>query len=306
MSGPVGLLGPGRMGGPMAINLARAGHEVLTWTRSGELAPALAAAGVTRLGSPAEVGSAARTVLTVLPDLAEVIELCDGAAGLLAAAQPGTTVVVMGTVSPPRLRAWATTVQDRGHYVVDAPVSGGVEGARDGTLSIMVGGADGAVQELAPLFEVLGRTVRHLGPVGSGQVAKACNQAIVATTLAALAEAVTLGTHAGLDTADLLELLGGGLAASRALADKGPRYVAGDFAPGGAARFQHKDLGFVLETAREQGVAMPVTAVVDQLFGAMRWTGRGELDHSGVVEIIRLLSGDGPERPDVPRSQAPS
>ncbi len=292
MTEALGLFGPGRMGGPMAANLARAGYDVLTWTRSGELAPELAEAGVRRLDSPAEVGAQTRTVLTVLPDLPEVVAVCDGDEGALSQAEPGTTVVVMGTVSPPRLRSWAETVTARGHLVVDAPVSGGVEGARDGTLSVMVGGPDGAVQALGPVFDVLGGTVRHLGPVGSGQVAKACNQVIVATTLAALAEAVTLGTHAGLDTADLLDLLGGGLAGSRALADKGPRYVDGDFAPGGAARFQHKDLGFVLEAAREEGVAMPVAALVDQLFGAMRWTGRGDLDHSGVVEIVRMLSGD--------------
>lgn len=201
----------------------------------------------------------------------------------------------MGTVSPPRLRRWADTVAGRGHHVVDAPVSGGVEGAAAATLSVMVGGPDDAVSSVLPLLQVLGTTVKHLGGAGSGQVAKACNQAVVAGTLAVLAEAVTLGTRAGLDTADLLELLGGGLAGSRALTDKSSRWVSDDYRPGGSARFQHKDLGIVLESARELGVALPVTAVVDQPFGAMRWTGRGDLDHSGVIEVVRLLSGDSAE-----------
>ncbi len=289
---PVGLVGAGRMGTPMAANLARSGRQVLVWTRSGRLPDDLATTGVVRVDSLARLGELCPVVLTVLPDLAEVIEVTDGTDGLLERAAPGTVVVVMGTVSPPRLRAWATTVEARGHRVVDAPVSGGVEGARAAALSVMVGGAPQDVDPLLPLLGTLGTTVRHLGPLGSGQVAKACNQAVVAGTLAVLAEAVTLGGHAGLDTADLLELLGGGLAGSRALQDKTPRYVDGDFRPGGAARFQHKDLGFVLEAARELGVAVPVTAVVDQLFGAMRWTGRGDLDHSGVIEVVRLLSGD--------------
>lgn len=292
MHSPVGLVGAGRMGAPMAVNLARSGRQVMVWTRTVELSEELAAAGVVRVESLSQLGRACSVVLTVLPDLPEVVEVCDGPGGLLAGAAPGTVVVVMGTVSPPRLRGWTATVGARGHAVVDAPVSGGVEGARTATLSVMVGGEPAHVEAVLPVLQVLGATVRHLGPVGSGQVAKACNQAVVAGTLAVLAEAVTLGGHAGLDTAELLELLGGGLAGSRALQDKTPRYVGGDFRPGGAARFQHKDLGFVLESARELGVAVPVTALVDQLFGAMRWTGRGDLDHSGVIEIVRLLSGD--------------
>ncbi len=282
----------------MALNLASSGWQVMVWTRTGELSEELAAAGVVRAERLSRLGRACSVVLTVLPDLPEVVEVCDGPDGLLAGAAPGTVVVVMGTVSAPRLRGWTATVRARGHAVVDAPVSGGVEGARAATLSVMVGGEQAHVERVLPVLQVLGTTVRHLGPVGSGQVAKACNQAVVAGTLALLAEAVTLGGHAGLDTADLLELLGGGLAGSRALQDKTPRYVSGDFRPGGAARFQHKDLGFALESARELGVAVPVTALVDQLFGAMRWTGRGDLDHSGVIEVVRLLSGDRTARDD--------
>lgn len=275
----------------MAANLARAGFSVSIWTRSGALPDSLADSSVSVAPSLADLGARHPVVLTVLPDLPEVIEVVEGSEGLLSRAEPGTLIVVMGTVSPPRLVDWAAQITALGHRVVDAPLSGGVEGARAGTLSVMVGGEVVDVERLDAILAAVGGTVRHLGPIGSGQLAKACNQSIVATTLSALAEAVTLARHAGLDTEMLLEVLAGGYAGSRLLDEKGSRYVSGDFEPGGAAAFQHKDLGFVLESARSVGVAMPVAALVDQLFGAMRWTGRGNLDHSGVIEILDLLSG---------------
>lgn len=222
--GPVGMVGTGRMGAPMAALLARAGVALSIWSRSGRRPPDCAGLEVTMAGSLVQLGHSSRVLLTMVPDLPDVQQVCDGPDGLLADAEPGTVVVVMGTVSPPRLRGWAATVAARGLRVVDAPVSGGVEGARAGTLSIMVGGAAEDFARLRPLFDVLGKTVRHLGPVGSGQVAKACNQAVVGGTLALLAEAVTLGRRSGLDTEGLLEVLGGGLAGSQALRDKTPRY----------------------------------------------------------------------------------
>lgn len=275
----------------MAANLARAGYAVTIWTRSGTLPDSLAETAVEVVPTLAELGAEHPVVLTVLPDLPEVVEVVDGPEGLLSRAEPGTLIVVMGTVSPPRLVAWAADVAERGHRVVDAPLSGGVEGARAGSLSVMVGGEAADVAKLDAILDAVGSTVRHLGPIGSGQLAKACNQSIVATTLTALAEAVTLARHAGLDTEMLLDVLAGGYAGSRLLDEKGSRYLTGDFEAGGAAAFQHKDLGFVLESARSVGVAMPVAALVDQLFGAMTSTGRGGLDHSGVIEIVELLSG---------------
>jgi 2-hydroxy-3-oxopropionate reductase len=140
-------------------------------------------------------------------------------------------------------------------------------------------------------LQAMGTVVRHLGPIGAGQLAKACNQVVVATTLTALGEALTLGARGGLDVEALLDVLAGGLAGSRALEVKRTLLATHEFVPGGSAGFQHKDLGFALEAARAEGVSLPVTAVVDQLFGAMRWTGHGEDDHSGVMQIIELLSG---------------
>ncbi len=289
--GRIGWVGAGRMGAPMAALLARAGAEVSVWNRSKVCPPECAGLGITMADDLVGLGRRSRVLVTMVPDLPDVQQVCDGPDGLLAEAAEGALLVVMGTVSPPRLQSWSSTVTDRGFRVVDAPVSGGVEGARAGTLSIMVGGEAEDVAELMPPFEVLGTTVRHLGPLGSGQVAKACNQAIVGGTLALLAEAVTLGERSGLDTQGLIDVLSGGLAGSQALQDKGPRYVSGDYAPGAESAYQHKDLGFALETAREAGVVVPVTALVDQLYGAMRSTGRGQLDHSAVIQLVQLLSG---------------
>jgi 2-hydroxy-3-oxopropionate reductase len=196
----------------------------------------------------------------------------------------------MGTVSPVAVRAWADEATQAGFRVVDAPVSGGDVGARDGMLSIMAGGTQEDVAELRAPFAAMGSVVRHLGPVGSGQLAKACNQIVVAATLSALGEAVTLGTRGGLDAGELLDVLAGGLAGSRVLDVKRAKLSTHDFTPGGSAAFQHKDLGFALDAARANGVALPVTAIVDQLFGAMRWTGHGADDHSGVLQVIEALS----------------
>jgi 2-hydroxy-3-oxopropionate reductase len=285
MNTPVAFLGLGRMGLPMSVNLAHAGFTVRAWNRSPRDPVDLA--GYTLCDSSAAAVEGTDLIFTMLPDLRQVREVCGGA---LAHARPGAIVVVMGTVSPVEVAAWAAELSEDGFRVVDAPVSGGDVGAHDGTLSIMVGGSAADVERLRGPFEAMGSVVRHLGPVGSGQLTKACNQIVVATTLTALAEAVTLGVRGGLDVEQLLDVLAGGLAGSRVLEVKRAKLAGHDFRPGGSASFQHKDLGFALEAARAGGVALPVTAVVDQLFGAMRWTGHGEDDHSGILQIIETLS----------------
>lgn len=285
----VAVLGLGLMGLPMAANLARAGFAVQAWNRSPRELPDLAGlAGLRLAATVRDACSDADVILTMLPDLPQVNEVCAGPDGVFAATSTAT-LLVMGTVSPTALREWANRSP---LPVVDAPVSGGDVGARDGTLSIMVGATPEDLDRVRPVLAALGTTIRHLGPVGSGQLAKACNQVVVATTLTAIGEAVALGRAGGLDVDVLLELLGGGLAGSRALEVKRERLVSRSFAPGGRADFQHKDLGFAVESSRELGVYLPVTAAVDQLFGAMRWTGHGSDDHSGVVQMIERLSRD--------------
>ena len=217
-TGPaVGFLGLGKMGLPMSRHLAAGGFSVQAWNRSPRVVEPPSAGSLTLVATPAEAAAGADVVITMLPDIAEVAAVCAGPDGVAAGAAPGTVIVVMGTVSQVALRSWAETVAASGLSVVDAPVSGGELGAIEGRLSVMVGGSPEDVARVRPVFETMAADVRHLGPLGSGQLAKACNQIIVATTLAALAEAVTLGRHGGLDIGELLDVLASGLAGSRAL-----------------------------------------------------------------------------------------
>jgi 2-hydroxy-3-oxopropionate reductase len=292
----VGFVGLGVMGRPMARNLVRAGHRVVVWNRSAAPAAELAAAGATVAATPAELAAAAPVVLTMLPDLPEVEEVLDRDDGLLRGMDRGGVLVVMGTVSTVGVRELGARLEPAGVSLVDAPVSGGEVGAEQATLSIMVGGDRAAFARVRPLLEAMGTTVDHLGPLGAGQLAKACNQVVVAATLTALSEALVLARGGGLDPRRVFAVLAGGLAGSRVLELKGPKMVEGDFRPGGAAAFQHKDLGFALAAARAEGVALPLTALVDQLFGAARWGGFGGDDHSVVVRVIERLSGEPGDR----------
>jgi 2-hydroxy-3-oxopropionate reductase len=293
---PVGFVGLGVMGRPMARNLVRAGHRVVVWNRGAGPAAELAAAGATVAPTPAELAAAAPVVLTMLPDLPQVEEVLQRGDGLLAGIHQGGVLVVMGTVSPVEVRDLGARLEPAGVTVVDAPVSGGDVGAEQATLSIMVGGRPEDVTRVRPYLEAMGTTVDHLGPLGAGQLAKACNQIVVAATLTALSEALVLARRGGLDPQRVFAVLGGGLAASRVLEVKGPKLLGGDFRPGGAASFQHKDLGFALAAAREEGVALPLTALVDQLYGAARWNGFGDDDHSVVVRVIERLAGEPRDR----------
>jgi len=285
MNEPIAFLGLGKMGLPMSRNLAVAGYPVRAWNRSPRELPAVGDADYRIVKTAADAIGEAEIVITMLPDLPQVREVCRG---LL---RPGVLVVVMGTVSAVAVRGWSTELAESGVSLLDAPVSGGDVGAQEGTLSIMVGGSGDDVERLRGPFGAMGSVIEHLGPIGSGQLAKACNQIVVATTLTALAEAVVLGARGGLRISQLLDVLAGGLAGSRVLEVKRAKLQEHSFVPGGSASFQHKDLGFALEAARAEGVALPVTAIVDQLFGAMRWTGHGEDDHSGILQVIESLGG---------------
>jgi 2-hydroxy-3-oxopropionate reductase len=279
---PVGFIGLGRMGRPMARHLVRAGRRVVVWNRSAGPAAELAAAGA----------EAAAVVITMLPDLPQVEQVLSGEDGLLRAMRQGSVLVVMGTVSPVGVRELGGRLEAVGVWVVDAPVSGGDVGAEEATLSIMVGGRVEDVDRVRPLFAAMGTTVDHLGPLGAGQLAKACNQVVVAATLTALAEALVLARKGGLDPRRVFALLAGGLAGSRVLELKGEKLLRHDFRPGGAAAFQHKDLGFALAAARDEGVALPLTALVDQLYGAVRWSGLGEDDHAVILCVLERLAGE--------------
>ncbi|MFK4104081.1 NAD(P)-dependent oxidoreductase [Streptomyces sp. NPDC019531] len=298
----VGFVGLGAMGLPMAANLAKAGFDVLAWNRGGAPLDAAVADGCRAAGSPAEVAAGARTVVTMLPDLPQVRDVWAGQDGLLAGLDPAAagrtmdTLVVMGTVSPVAVRALAEELRPHGVLVVDAPVSGGVTGARDATLSIMAGGTEDAVERVRPYLAAMGSTVRRMGDTGAGSLAKACNQLVVAGTLVALAEAVVLGERGGLDAAALLEVLAGGLASSEVLTQKRRHLADSDFTPSGPARYLLKDLGFVLDSANDAGVELPLSATVARLYAAVDDRGLGDLDNSVVLRLLREDNGSSTEQ----------
>jgi 2-hydroxy-3-oxopropionate reductase len=293
-----GFVGLGLMGAPMAANLVRKGWAVTAWNRS----PA-ALEDLRRLG-----GSAADTVeqlrdepviVFMLPDLAYIE---DAASGLLASWRTsppaaGTAVVVMSSVSPTAVKDFGRRVQDASSgnaVVLDAPVSGGTKGAIDGTLAIMAGADHNAdFRRLLPLFEAMGATVRLLGPLGAGSLAKACNQLVVGTTTAALAEAAELAERSGVDVAALYEVLSGGLAGSRVLDQVGPRIARKDYTPTGPAKFMHKDLSFVVESADAAGSAVPMARAGVELYAELKRQGLGDQDLAVVRQTISNLSSTG-------------
>jgi len=289
----IGFVGLGVMGRPMAGNLLAAGHDVVLFSRTRASVDEVAGGSpdhATAAGSPREVAEQADVVILMLPDSPQVLEVLDGDAGLLAGAREGALVVDMSTISPVVTREIAARCAERGIGWVDAPVSGGDVGAREATLSIMAGGSDEDFARAEPLFAALGKTIVHVGPVGSGQVVKACNQVVVALTIEAVSEALVLGSKAGVDPATIIEVLSGGLAASKVMEVRGRNFLEHDFTPGFRIDLHHKDLGIALATAREYGVALPNTAAVDQMLQALRSNGSGDRDHSALLTHVEHLA----------------
>ena len=281
---PVGYVGLGVMGRPMALNLLEAGHRLTVYNRSADRAAPLAEAG-------ASVAASSGIVFVNVSDDAAVEEVLFGHAGLLLGLRHGSVVVDMGTTSPAATRQFAQRLAEVGISLLDAPVSGGEAGAKAGTLSIMVGGPMHAFQRVLPLFQVLGRNIVHLGDSGAGQVAKACNQIVVSATLMGVAEALTFARRQGVLPERVREALLGGFAYSRILEVHGQRMLERDFAPGFRARLHQKDLGIVTAEARRLDMALPASALAAQLINALVGMGHGEADSSALVRIIERLSG---------------
>jgi 2-hydroxy-3-oxopropionate reductase len=286
----VGMIGLGIMGAPMAHNLLRAGFPVIVWNRTEARADPLVAAGAQRAGSPREVAERSAITITMLSDSPDVEQVYRAPDGVLAGTTAADLLVDMSTIAPRIARELAQDAAARGAAMLDAPVSGGDVGARQGTLSIMVGGDAEALERARPVLEALGSRITHVGSSGAGQVVKACNQIVVGLTLEALGEALVLGSKAGVEPAAIVEALGGGLAASRVLEVRGPKLLARDFAPGFKLDLHAKDLAIALATARELGVALPGTALVDQLFHAEQSHGHGEADNSTLVRALERLA----------------
>jgi len=291
----VGVIGLGIMGAPMARNLLSAGHEVVVHGRRASRVQPLLEAGARSAATSAEVAAGADAVVTCLPDGPDVEQVVLGADGVLAGAAPGLLVIDTSTIAPDTARALAARCEEAGVAFLDAPVSGGEQGAIAGTLSIMVGGDGAACERAAPVFAAIGKTVTHMGASGQGQMTKLVNQVIGATTLAAVAEGLTLAAHAGLDPAAVLAAVGSGAATSWQLVNLGPRIQRGDWAPGFMVRLQQKDLRLALGAAARLGVPMPATAIVHQLFTAVEAGGGGGFGTQALARALEMMTGGGTE-----------
>ena len=286
MTGWVGFVGLGIMGRPMARNLLKAGFSLAVHSRSPGPVDELAVAGAEPRTSPAEVAAAAEVVITMLPDTSDVELVLFGEEGVSSRIRPGSLVVDMSTIDPLATRHFAEKLSDSGAGLVDAPVSGGEKGAVEGTLSIMVGGSEADVARAMPLLRAMGSTVVHVGDCGAGQVAKACNQLVVASTIQAVAEALALAERAGVDPRRVREALLGGFAGSKILEIHGQRMLDRTFTPGFRSRLHLKDARIVLDTAQRVGSAVPAFSIAADALRRLVDDGGGELDHSALFTLL--------------------
>jgi len=287
----VAFIGLGIMGAPMAGHLLDAGYQVIGYNRSRPAVDRLVAKGAKAAATAAEAARGADVVITMVPDSPDVEEITVGEDGFYAVAKPGLLHIDCSTIRPDVARKIAEAGAQQGIRVVDAPVSGGEAGAVEGILSIMVGGAPDDVEAAMPYLNVVGKTIVHVGPAGSGQTVKAANQLIVAGNIQLVAEALVFLEAHGVDTEAATEVLAGGLAGSTVLNRKAANMRAREFTPGFRIDLHHKDLGIVTAAAREAGVAIPLGAAVAQLVGALRAQGHGGLDHSALLLLVEQLSG---------------
>jgi 3-hydroxyisobutyrate dehydrogenase len=279
------------MGGAMAANARRAGFEVSAWNRTPGRAGDLEELGVHLRESPAAVAAASDIVITMVSDTPDVEAVLFGPDGVAEGVASGNLVVDMSTISPSATRAFAARLAERGVAMLDGPVSGGSEGAKKGTLSIFIGGEAGDLERARPVLESLGTTITHVGPIGSGQAAKAVNQVILAGTYLGVAEGIVLALKAGLDVEQLVGALSGGAAQSWVLANRSGRMLANDYPLGFKVALHRKDLGIALELARESGASLPVSALCEALEAGLMGQGHADDDMSAVARSIRALSG---------------
>ncbi|HEX6733660.1 MAG TPA: NAD(P)-dependent oxidoreductase [Azonexus sp.] len=279
----IGFIGLGAMGRPMALHLQAAGHALHVWARRPASTDGLAA---TVHATPAALGAACEVVFTMVTSSADVEAVALGADGLIHGLAAGSVLVDCSTIAPEAARRIAARLAERGVAMLDAPVSGGPQGAIGATLAIMVGGEAAVLERVRPLLEKLGQRIVHIGPNGAGQVAKACNQMIMVAAIEAVAEALHLANAAGVDGAKVRQALAGGSAASRVLDVMGGRMVERDFAAGIEARLHHKDFGLVLEAARQSGVPVPLTARVAQQLNALMAMGLGRHDTAALLRVL--------------------
>jgi 2-hydroxy-3-oxopropionate reductase len=286
----VGFIGLGIMGRPMAYNILKGGFPLVVY----DLLPApvqeLTSAGAQSASSPRALAQQVDLVLLCLPDSPDVRAALSGPDGVLAGVRPGQVIVDMSTISPVVARELVAAAAERGATLLDAPVSGGEIGAREGKLAIMVGGDAGALEQVMPVLQTLGQRILHMGAAGAGQVTKAANQIVIAITIQAVAEALVLAAKAGVDPAQVREALLGGHAFSKVLEHQGERFLQRNFTPGFRTRLQHKDLNIALDTGRAYGAPLPATALVHQFYGALMAQDAADADHAILVTLLEEMA----------------
>lgn len=288
----VGYVGLGLMGKPIAKNILKAGFPLVVHNRSREKVKELVQEGAIEAFSPAEVASQVDVVFTNLPDSPDVEKIVLGEDGIIFGGKPGLIFVDNSTIKPAVARTIAISLAEKGILALDAPVSGGDIGAINGTLTIMVGGSTEALDKVRPVFEVMGKTITHIGDAGSGQIAKAANQIMVAAQMVAMGELLIFAQKSGADPMKVVEAIRGGAAQCWTLDVKPPRLFSGNRQPGFKASMQSKDLNIVMETAKEYGIPLPSCAIDQQLYQSMLQNNLGNLDNSAIISVIENLANE--------------
>ncbi len=295
MSFKIGFIGMGIMGRPMARNLLRAGHAVTVYNRTASRSRELEAEGARVAGSPRDCAIGNDTVITIVTDSPDVEAVIFGPGGAAEGAAKGSVIIDMSTISPGVTRSIHARLKERGVGFLDAPVSGGDIGAQKGTLTIMVGGDEDVFERVKAVFEPMGKRITLMGPSGSGQVTKACNQVLCALNLLGVCEALALAERSGLDLEKMHQVVTGGAANSWALENLGKRIIQGDFNPGFMVRLIQKDLGIVLDAARSLRLPLSGTAICQQYFRSNEAHGEGDLGTQAMYRVVRRLGGFGGE-----------
>ncbi len=287
----VAFVGLGTMGSPMVMNLLSAGHSVRVHNRTRSKEQSVVEAGAIATSSPQQAATDADIIITCVSDSPDVEAVILGASGILHGAKPGSLVVDMSTISPGVTQRIAKALAEKDIQMIDAPVSGGSEGAQKGTLSIMIGGAEADVEKARPVLEAMGSTVTHVGPIGAGQTTKAINQIIAASTYWGVAEGIALGLKAGLDMDKVIQAVGSGASASWCLTNRSDNMINNQYPLGFRVRLHQKDLAIALQTARELNLPLPMAAYVEQMENGLIAKGHGDEDLSAIARIVREMGG---------------
>jgi 3-hydroxyisobutyrate dehydrogenase len=284
----IGFIGLGIMGIPMAKNLAKAGFELVVWNRTTARASEFEAdvPGTIVASSPADVAARTSVIITMVTDSSDVADVVSGEKGIISGIKPGSIVIDMSTISPAVERELSEKLEEKDCSLIDAPVSGGDIGAKAGTLAIMAGGRQDVFEKVLPVFEAMGKTITYCGPVGSGQLAKQCNQILVSVNLLGTCEAIAFADNNGLDPDVMISAISGGAAGSWQLSNLGPKIIRGDYEPGFMINLIQKDLKLVLETANASSSPVPTASMVHQLFNGAQGKGLGAKGTQALFEVI--------------------